>query len=250
MTLKCIAVVAEQSATTEIRSRIINNPNLNLIACFDCLNKALKYLEHTIEIDVIFIDIKLLSQSISTLNKLIDANDKLLIFSISQVSATDSYEFTINSLKMESFDFTNFSEQIGKTTDRFSISAESKTSPDTLFIKSKEDNNKLYKIYINDIIAVESLLNYIKIYTVNGKFITHLNLKEAKEVLKQHFCFIQIHRSFIISKNHIITVENGYLTMSDGSKFSIGNNFKEQFNSFIYEHSFKPTTKIDAAKLS
>src|SRR5690606_23205063 len=79
--------------------------------------------------------------------------------------------------------------------------------PKEFFVKTTEERNRFVKIKYDDVVVIESEKNYVKIHTINEKITSYLTLKEIKEGLDETNDFIQIHRSFIISKNYIEKVD-------------------------------------------
>src|SRR5688500_17588936 len=61
------------------------------------------------------------------------------------------------------------------------------------FIKA---DNKLIKIWFDDILFVEALQNYVTIHTTEKKYITYLTFKSVEEYLPAD-AFIKCHKSFI-----------------------------------------------------
>ena len=64
-----------------------------------------------------------------------------------------------------------------------------------LFVK---ENREQKKIYLDDILYIEGMLNYIIIHTERRKFITYTSMKNILNSLPPTQ-FLQIHRSYIIS---------------------------------------------------
>src|SRR5437773_1121358 len=82
---------------------------------------------------------------------------------------------------------------------------------DYFFIKS---DNKLVKIFFDEILFVEALQNYVTIHTADKKYITYLTFKSVEEYLPRD-SFIKTHKSYIISASKIHSIE--------GNDIRIGN---------------------------
>ncbi len=74
---------------------------------------------------------------------------------------------------------------------------------DYFFIKA---DNKLVKIFLNEVLFVEALQNYVTIHTPEKKYITYLTFKSVEEYLPSDR-FIKTHKSFIISAKKVDSIE-------------------------------------------
>src|SRR6266487_240688 len=74
---------------------------------------------------------------------------------------------------------------------------------DYFFIKA---DNKLVKIFFDEILFVEALQNYVIIHTPDKKYITYLTFKSVEEYLPADR-FIKTHKSYIISASKINSIE-------------------------------------------
>lgn len=99
-----------------------------------------------------------------------------------------------------------------------------KINPDFIFVKSEYEN---IKVNLNTIKYIEGLKDYIKIYTDKPKPILTLNsLKAFEDKLPSNF--IRVHRSFIVSLNHIDSVQRNRIVIGD-IRIPIGQNYKDEF---------------------
>ncbi|MET4082937.1 DNA-binding LytR/AlgR family response regulator [Pedobacter sp. UYP30] len=244
MPFNCIVIDDEVAAIEEISEYIIDSPHLELLRAFTMPQEALSFIKSTSNIDIVFLDMNMPFMNGSELGFLIRENTDLLIFTTSHAkSALDAFEVSADAFLLKPFNFPKFISVVQRACDRLDSKRIKNDSLEYIFVKNKDDNLKLVKIFLADIVAIESLLNYIRIYTLHGKLVTHLSLKEAKDSFNLNRGFIQMHRSFIISERHIVSLENCKVTMSDGSTFNIGNNFKNQLNDILTKHLLKSSHK-------
>jgi DNA-binding LytR/AlgR family response regulator len=90
-----------------------------------------------------------------------------------------------------------------------------------------------------DIVAVESLQNYVRIFTLNETIVSYIALSEIKIILKDFPNFVQAHRSFIIAKNYIEKVEGHTLKMINNLKINVGNSYRDSIQDYIKEKTIK-----------
>ena len=74
-------------------------------------------------------------------------------------------------------------------------------SIDENYIYVKE-NKKAVKIFLDDILFIESMKDYVTIFAKDKKVITKTTITSLEEKLPPEK-FIRIHRSYIVSKKHI-----------------------------------------------
>jgi len=109
-----------------------------------------------------------------------------------------------------------------ESTNLVETSSTSKT--DFIFVKSEYEN---LKINLDSIKYIEGLKDYIKIYTNKPKpILTLSSLKAFEDKLPSNF--IRVHRSFIVSLNHIESVQRNRIVI-DKNRIPIGQNYKDVF---------------------
>jgi two-component system LytT family response regulator len=98
---------------------------------------------------------------------------------------------------------------------------------DFFFIKS---NQKIEKIFNNDVLYIEGMANYIIIHCLQKKYITYLTFKSLEEQLPAHL-FIRIHRSYLVAVNAIKSYNHEELTLQNIT-LPISKNYKDM----VMEH--------------
>jgi DNA-binding LytR/AlgR family response regulator len=99
---------------------------------------------------------------------------------------------------------------------------------DFLFVKS---DKKSIKVKIADILYIEGLGDYIKLYLNDKKLVTNLSMKKLENLLPAEQ-FYRIHKSFIISLDKIESIEGNMVKISN-VKLPIGNLYRQDFMLFI-----------------
>jgi DNA-binding LytR/AlgR family response regulator len=90
------------------------------------------------------------------------------------------------------------------------------------FIKCE---SKYEKIFFDDILYIEGMQNYVRIYTTKGKYMTLLNLKDIEQNL-QNGSFIRVHKSFIVNITKIDCIEKHEISIQS-TRIPISRNFRE-----------------------
>lgn len=246
MPIKCIIIDDEQDAINELRSFIANTPSLFIVNTFTKPMEALSFLRNSEEIDLIFMDVDMPVLNGIELSSLIRSKTACLVFTTAHSKyALDAFKVNADDFLLKPFNLADLLKTVEKLYPSSSQQPIRKDLPkeDFLYIKNKEEDLKLIKVEFDDIVAIESLLNYVRIHTLKDKLVTHMSLKEAKEALRGKEEFVQLHRSFIISKKHISVINGNTLTMSSGALFTIGDSYREILNDFLSKKIFKPIVK-------
>ncbi len=84
----------------------------------------------------------------------------------------------------------------------------------------------LQKVFIKDIIFIESLKNYIKVKTTEKEIITHKSITSMQETLPKEK-FLRVHRSYIVNLDFIDSFSPSKLSLK-GIEIPIGRKYKNE----------------------
>ena len=104
---------------------------------------------------------------------------------------------------------------------------------ETLFVKS---DYKVVRINIDSINYIESMSEYIRIYTdEREKPVTTLySLQRLEARLPAHF--MRVHRSYIVNMQKIKEISRFRICFSPKALIPVGENYKEKFMEYIRKH--------------
>jgi len=194
-------------------------------------------------VDFIFMDVDMPRISGIDLSKAIrDKTEKLIFTTAHTKYAFDAFEVEADAYLLKPFTFAKFSLVINKLLQketRLSKKAATSLLPKEFFVKTTEERNRFVKIKYDDVVVIESEKNYVKIHTINEKITSYLTLKEIKEGLDETNDFIQIHRSFIISKNYIEKVDGLLVKLTNDMLIPVGTFYKDAFNDYLTKRTIK-----------
>ena len=215
MTLNCIIIDDEPLARKGLVEYISDVDFLHLAGEFDNPLKATSTLSDQ-TIHLIFLDIQMPKLSgIEFLKSL--SHPPLVIFTTAYPQyAIEGFDLNVLDYLLKPISFDRFLKAAMKAKDavtsKQTIPA-STSQEDYIFIKS---DNKLVKIFYNDILFVEALQNYVTIYTSDKKYITYLTFKSVEESLPADQ-FIKVHKSYIVAAAKIESIE--------GNQIKIGSHY-------------------------
>lgn len=242
MKLKCVIIDDDVVAIDILKSYMANLPELEVVNIYTDSLHALTELVKSENLDIVFMDIDMPMINGLDLSKAIRHKTNKLIFVTSHSKyALKAFELHASAYLTKPFSFARFTETMLRMYPDMVKSPvqDIKATDEFFFVKNKNDNNNLFKVNYKEIIAIEGLQNYVRLYTTFHEIVAYFSLTETKAILKDHDYFIQVHRSFIISKNFIFKVDGNVLNMSNGLEISMGNNYREEIQSFIKEKTIK-----------
>lgn len=107
-----------------------------------------------------------------------------------------------------------------------------KIKKEFIFIKA---NQSLIKIKYSEIIYIEGLKDYVKVYAGDKPLITKCTIKYLEQNLPLND-FIRIHKSYIVSVSKIVKIEFNHVFLHK-KQIPIGQLYKEPFLNLIDNYS-------------
>jgi len=233
--IKCLIVDDEDLAIDVIEEYIGRIDFLHLEAKCGSAIEALQILSNT-KIDLLFLDIQMPGLTgIQLLRNLY--NPPAVIF-------TTAYsEYAIEGFELEALDyllkpisFERFIKAVNryfkqKPDIRNTIKPEREISKQRAFIFLKADK-RMIKIFLDEILFIESHRNYVSILLENAKEIKTLNtITNIEEKLPENK-FLRIHRSFLIATDKINSYSSANIEIA-GQSIPIGRNYKNIVLDFL-----------------
>lgn len=204
--LNCLIVDDEPLARKQIEAYVSRVPFLKLIGSVRKPSIAKGILENEL-VDLIFLDIRMPQISGIDFLKNNDIFQQVIFITAFPEYAIEGFELEVTDYLMKPVTFERFLKASEKALAKVSGSQTIKSInklPEFLYVKC---NQRFEKIWIDDILFIESMLNYIIIITKINKHIVYSSLKAFDEnFLRQKF--LRIHKSYLIAINHIDAIEN------------------------------------------
>lgn len=189
----CMIVEDEPLAAEVLQDYIKQIPFLQLKAtCPDAIY-ALDLLQKD-RFDLIFLDIHMPRLKGFDFIKTVQHPPAIIITSAYQEYALQAYEYNVLDYLLKPFEFNRFLMAVNKLSAQIA-------KPDNEYWFFNV-NKKKVRIFLNDILYIESLKEYIRIVTRDRTVITKFQLGQMEALLAQDN-FMRIHRSFIVAKDKI-----------------------------------------------
>jgi DNA-binding LytR/AlgR family response regulator len=229
--INCLVVDDESTALDILEHFISRVYFLNLVKKCHSAIEAMQILEEN-QIDLIFLDIHMPDVNGIQFLKSLITRPAVIFTTGYKEYAFDAYENDAVDFLLKPFDFERFLKAVNKacnliqkTTKQASID---KKAPGFIFVKA---DYKLIKINVDDILFVEGLKDYIKIYTRQKLILTLMSMTSIEEKLPAGE-FYRVHRSYIISISKVDSVSRHRVII--GEKFiPVSIPYREKFYSVI-----------------
>lgn len=227
--IRCIIVDDEPLAIEVIESYLNNIGGFEIIAkCNNALN-AYRVLRRE-PVDLIFLDIQMPKLSGINFIKSLTNPPKVIITTAYRDYALDGYEIDVVDYLLKPIRQERFIKAIDKYNSHiingkipYTEKQKSENLKPFIYLKSER---KMLKIFLEDIVLIEGMKDYVLVHTKNSKIITKEQMKDMEEKL-QNSNFIRVHKSFIISLE-AITAFNSRSIEIDKKEIPIGRNYKNE----------------------
>lgn len=225
MNLKCIIVDDEPPATRILENYIDKISFLEKAGVFNDALKALEFL-NTQTVDVVFLDIQMPQLTGLQLSRIISKDIKVIFTTAYPDFALEGFELNAVDYLLKPIAFERFYQSVSKLKAAPKTEFVSNNSPDFIFIKT-DGKNKFQKLFLDEILYVESLQNYVCIHTLKQQIITHSSLKNVIESLPEKD-FVQIHKSYVIALKQIESTDS-FSVFINAKELPIGATYKDAF---------------------
>lgn len=215
--LKCVVVDDEPMAREIIESYIAKTPNLEMLASCKNAAEAILFLQEN-SVDLFFLDINMPEISGLSLAKILENKAKVIFTTAYREYAIDGFNLQVVDYLLKPISFDRFLQAVQK------ISASEITDNNTDFMFVRSDR-KMVKVDFKAILYIESLSDYVKIFTSEKTIVIRETISSLEEKLPAKK-FIRIHRSFIISLQHITSYTSEFIEISQKA-LPISRSYKE-----------------------
>jgi len=237
--IRCLAIDDEALALDLIEDNIRKVPFLELVKKCKSAFEAMEFLQNE-KIDILFLDIQMPDiTGIQFLKSL--QNKPIVIFTTAyEKYALEGFELDVIDYLLKPFSFDRFLKAVNKAKDYLHLKEktishgtgnEVQSSAGYMFVKA---DYKLVKIDFNEILYIEGLKDYIKIYTGEKPVLTLLSLKSLEEKLPSAD-FVRVHRSFIVAVKKIQFIQRNFIHIGN-KEIPISDNYKEQLFNIINQN--------------
>ncbi|MFC2136918.1 LytR/AlgR family response regulator transcription factor [Bacteroidota bacterium] len=232
--MNCIIVDDEPLAQDLLEDFINKVPFLKLIKKCKNAFEAIEII-HNEEIDLIYLDIQMPKLSGIQFAESMEHEPMVIFTTAFSKYAVESYNLNAVDYLLKPFTFERFLKATNKAYAKLTskVSLENKKQKNE-FIFVNADYSSV-KINLYDILYIEGLKDYIKIYAGSKPILTLQSLKAIQEKLPKNQ-FIRVHRSFIVSINKIESIQRNRIIIGE-KRIPVGDSYKKEFYQLVEKHN-------------
>ncbi len=234
MTLNCIIIDDEPLAAQLLASYAQKTTFLNLIGTFNSAVAAIKNVKEK-RIDLIFLDIQMPELSGLEFATLLPPTCKIVFTTAFSQYAIDGYKVNAIDYLLKPISYDDFLKVANKALDSFTV-VEKKDEQEDRFIYVKSEY-KLVRVLYDDILYIEGLKDYVKIYLDNNQRPIHslMNMKTMEDYLPSPE-FLRIHRSYIVHMPKVKAIDHSRLVIGE-NYLPVSDSYKEELQQYLDSHT-------------
>jgi two-component system LytT family response regulator len=228
--IRCLVVDDEPLALDILEDYIGKVPFLSLVKTTTSAIEGLSLVQSG-SVDLVFLDVQMPELTGIQFLKIINGKCDVILTTAYSQYALDGYDLDVVDYLLKPIAFDRFYKAAQKvlqtTTSTHVSSSESaviQNTHDFIFVKTE---HKIQKIYLDDILFIEGLKDYISIFTRTERIITLQNMKKMEESLPPK-SFIRVHKSYIIALGKIESIERSRIRIGE-KVIPIGDTYRDYF---------------------
>lgn len=225
--IRCIVVDDEHVARDILESHLSQMQGVELIASCKSALEAFNIINKE-QIDLIFLDINMPEISGLSFAKSINKNIKIIFTTAYREYAIEGFDLQAVDYLLKPISFERLFQAISKYRNENIVLTDSKEEiqegpKEHLFVRS---DRKMIKIIFEEILYIESLSDYIKIYLKDQTVTTRETISNIEAKLPPQD-FIRVHRSYIVSLSQINSYTHEDVEVN-GKEIPISRSYKDQ----------------------
>ena len=234
MTLHCAIIDDEPLAAGLLKSYAEKTPFLHLIGTYGSALEAMKELRDN-PAQLLFLDIQMPELSGIEFAKILPSDTKVIFTTAFQQYAIEGYKVTAIDYLVKPISYDDFLRAANKALDWFNVSVRQQVYAEDRFMFVKSDY-KLVRVALDDILYIEGLKDYVRIYMKDGqKIMSLMNMKKLEEYLPRPE-FLRTHRSYIVHMTKAQSIDRFRIVF--GSEYiPISDSYKDDVQRYFEQHT-------------
>ncbi len=238
--ISCIIVDDEPMALNLIEGYVLKTPFLDLKGKFSNAIEVIDFL-NTETVDLLFLDIQMPELNGLQLAETLSSDSRVIFTTAFDQYALEGYKVKALDYLLKPFDYKEFLLAANKAKEWFSLvwnnlpqNTNTEAPPSYFFVRSEY---KQIKIHFENILYIEGLKDYVKIWLINEPkpILTLMSLKKLEDELPKNN-FMRIHRSYIIALDKIQSIEKNQVVINH-QYITVSDQYKDTFSQFIQSNS-------------
>lgn len=242
MVLTCAIIDDEPLAVSLLESYVNKTPFLALKGKYNSAVNALADLGNT-PVELLFLDIQMPELNGLEFSRIITQGTRIIFTTAFEQYALDSYKVNALDYLLKPISYPDFLQSANKALQWYellhkqekpeTVEPVKRLEAETIFVKSEY---KFIQIELCKILYIESLKDYVKIYTEDeARPVLSLMSMKAMEELLPESRFIRVHRSFIVQPEKIKVIDRNRIVFGK-TYIPISDSYKQKFIDFLSTH--------------
>ncbi|MHB1179205.1 MAG: LytR/AlgR family response regulator transcription factor [Daejeonella sp.] len=217
----CYIVDDEADSIEILRDYVHQTPDLRLIHSTTNPRDIFSVISQHNNPKITFLDIEMPGITGLELAGLIDSHTAVIFITSYSDYAVEAFEKDAYDFLVKPVSYSRFLQAVIKVQKRMRNTPATSPADDSYFFIRGTKQGQFLKIYFHEILYIESLQNYIKLYTTRGIHITYLTLKEVEFKLNRTN-FLKIHKSYVVNFDRIGGLINNELSLDNNAVIPVG----------------------------
>ncbi len=235
MILTCAIIDDEPLAAELLESYAKKTPELHLVGVYGSAVEAMKKLRNN-PVDLLFLDIQMPELSGMEFAGILPKKTKVIFTTAFDRYAIDGYKVNAVDYLLKPISYDSFVLSVNRVLERCrDVDRQDVMSADGfVYVKSEY---KLVKINFDDILYIEGVKDYVKIYFRDRRkpVMSLMNMKKLEDYLPKSQ-FMRVHRSFIVNMSVADMIDRGRIVAGD-TFIPVSESYKEQVQEYIDRHT-------------
>ena len=210
MPLRCIIVDDEPLAREVIEAYCDRLNHLEVVASCTNALEAFGALQAHAPVDLLFLDIQMPKLTGIDFLKSLHHKPKVIVTTAYRDYALEGYDLDVTDYLLKPIAFERFLKAIGKATSQTPAAAPAAPESEVpvavgsveapyMFLKA---DKKMVKLYLHEIGYIESLKDYVRVFTPDRVVVSHQTLAYLEEKLPTD-SFMRVHKSYLVNLNQV-----------------------------------------------
>jgi len=227
--IKCLIVDDEPPAREILRKYIEQLPMLEPAG--ECANaiEAIRVLQ-TEDIGLLFLDIRMPQLNGNELLKVVKNLPPVILTTAHPEYALEGYDLDVMDYLLKPIRFDRFVKAVNKLVQlkghrsiESHVAAEEEKKESFVYFRS---DRKMVKVMLDDILYIESMKDYVKVFTTHGMLMTKQSITSVEAMLPET-TFVRVHRSYIVSTKKVKSFTSDLIGI-EKTEIPIGKLYKNQ----------------------
>lgn len=236
MKINCAIIDDEPLARDLLESYVNKTPFLTLAGKYGSAVEAMNDVKEQ-HIQLLFLDIQMPDLNGIEFSRLVPPETRIIFTTAFQQYALDGFRVNALDYLMKPINYNEFLQSASKALEWFTLVEKDHASPtpaDFIYVKS---DYKLIQIKLKDILYIEGLKDYLKIYLEDQPrpILSLLSMKNMEERLP-HPQFMRVHRSYIVQMAKVKVLDKTQIILGK-SRIPISDSYRNEIMQYLNAHT-------------